>query len=290
MALRGHELQKEILLNSLKADKLLNGYIFSGKEGIGKKKFAMDLAAAILCTEGNYFTTCGCGECVFGERHPDLRVIDEKPIKIDMIRELAEYAQMTPFRGKYKVCIVNNVHEMGVEASNAFLKTLEEPGDGTVFILITHRYENILPTIRSRCVKIDFSRLTDEDVEAILVEQEVEAVDEKIIKTASGSVSVAMSLLEKGNQSIQLSVELIKDKVECAKYILSLKEKDDVRDFIMGAYMLILEAYEIRKTPVFLDLSNYLLDISRRLDYNVNLDIFKADLIAKIIGVLSEEI
>lgn len=290
MNLLGHERQIKILTGSLKSRKLLNGYIFSGKEGIGKNLTAQNFAKSILCAKSNFFEFCDCEECKFGETHPDLRVINETPIKIDMIRELAEYAQMTPFRGRYKVCIINNAHEMGIEAANAFLKTLEEPGEGTVFILVTHRYEKIIPTMRSRCVKIDFSRLSDVDIISILKEKQINNIDEKVIKAASGSISVAMSLLEKQSQAVVLSVPLLKDKEGITKYILGMKNKDEVRDAIMEIYRLTLDSYLNIQNPILLDFSNYLLEISRRLDYNVNFDIFKSDLISKIIGVLSEEI
>jgi DNA polymerase-3 subunit delta' len=290
MHLIGHVKQKDILISTLKSNKLLNGYIFSGKEGIGKRLFALEFAKSILCSKKIYFKECDCPECKLGLNHPDIKIIDESPILIDTIRDLTEYTQMFPFRVKNKVIIINNAHLMAIPAANAFLKTLEEPAEGTVFILITNSYEKLLDTIKSRCIKFEFSRLKDEEVRVILEGKGYQNISEDIIKTSSGSVLTAINLIEKQNKGLELTIELIKNKKNITKYILPIKDKGDLKIIISEIYKLINIQYKKNGNLALLNFENYLLEISRRLDYNVNLDIFKADFISKIIGVLSEEI
>jgi DNA polymerase-3 subunit delta' len=299
----GHEKQKNIFLSTLKSKKFHNGYIFSGKEGIGKKLFALEFARSILCSKQNHFKDCDCEECKLALNHPDLELIDlesinknlsqkekKHSISIEIVRNLSEFAQTFPSRAKNKVCIINDVHLMLVDAANAFLKTLEEPANGVIFILITHKYEKLLPTIKSRCINIEFSRLKDSEIKQILEKNSYENINNEIIKSSSGSVLTAIDFINKQEKGLQITLEMIKDKDKIVTNILGVKDKEKMRNLILELYKISSDLYSKNKSSILLDFSEYLLEISKRLDYNVNFDIFKADLISKIIGVLREEI
>jgi DNA polymerase-3 subunit delta' len=145
-------------------DRLPHALLLLGTPGIGKSRYADALAAALLCespaADGRACGRCmACGWRVAGS-HPDLRrltreVDDDgkqaKEIKIGQVRALGEFLVVGGHRGGRRVVVIDPADAMNVESSNALLKTLEEPGDGLVFLLVSGRPEAIAPTIRSRC-------------------------------------------------------------------------------------------------------------------------------------------
>jgi len=290
MILIGHEREKEIFSNILKENRLHHAYIFSGREGSGKKLFARWLAKSILCEEGSFFESCSCKHCTVAEQseHPDIHVIEEDPIKIETSREISANAFMSPLSGKSKVYIIDNAHTFNMYAANALLKTLEEPPEDTHFFLITDKFEQIMPTIRSRCIHIRFSSLKSSDVNEIL---SLEGLDgegaERAAELSSGSVSYAKFLLDNISESGEFAPSF--DKKELFNTINALDSKEMIRAYCMSLYGYLLERYKETGSDTLLDFSNYLLAILKRLDYNVSLDIFRLDLYTKTIEVLSEK-
>jgi len=193
---------------------------------------------------------------------------------------------MSPLSAKKKVYIIDNAHTFTKEAGNAILKTLEEPSSDTHFFLITDRHEQILSTIRSRCINIRFSSLSADEVGEVLSNLGAESTPE-IREQASGSVSYALFLLE--NMSETGRYEAGKDKTELYEEISALDTKEKIRAYCSSMFTYILEKYKENSDETLLDFSNYLLDILKRLDYNVSLDIFRLDLYTKTIEVLSEK-
>lgn len=145
-------------------DRLPHALLLLGTPGIGKTRYAEALAAALLC-EAPAPDGRACGRCdacgwVSAGSHPDLRrltreVDDEgkqaREIKIGQVRALGDFLSIGGHRGGRRVVLIDPADAMNTEASNALLKTLEEPGDGLVFVLVTGRPDAISPTIRSRC-------------------------------------------------------------------------------------------------------------------------------------------
>ncbi|WP_223145993.1 DNA polymerase III subunit delta' [Iodobacter fluviatilis] len=153
-------------------DRLPHAMLITGEQGIGKRRFAEYLAQFLLC-EDEAKTTAPCGMCdgcrwYMAGNHPDYRVLspedkesdaseEGKPkrksqvIGVDDIRDLADFVNLTAHRKGIRVTVVYPAETLNVAAANAFLKTLEEPPSGAMFILVSNHWRRLLPTIRSRC-------------------------------------------------------------------------------------------------------------------------------------------
>lgn len=286
----GHERQKDIFINTAENNRLLNSYIFSGNEGIGKQKFAVGLARSLLCKENVYFGSCSCSSCKLADsgNHPDIRIIDRSAIKIEDIRGFIQEANISPYFGTYKFYILNNAHLLTREAANSFLKTLEEPSESTIFILVTNKVSMLLPTIRSRCAESKFNRLTNSEVKQILLgkgykEDEIE----DILFLSSGSVSAALDLLsDKTVQAAKLEDSSYEDLVW---RIWCIKNRDELKNYAFRLYIKLLESYKKTYTIKHLNVLDALQDTLKQLDYNVNVEMLKMNLILKIKEVFSEK-
>jgi len=147
---------------------------------VGKRAAAIALAQAVNCLSPvggppeDVRDACGvCRACarITAGRHPDVTLVvpeEKKVITIEQIRELATRSGLRPYDAMTKVWILDPAHEMQEPAANAFLKTLEEPTSGCLFILVTTTFSGLLPTIRSRCHEVRFPPLPDEIVRDIL--------------------------------------------------------------------------------------------------------------------------
>lgn len=289
MRYTGHAREQDIFARAIESGRLVHAYIFSGKESCGKKLLAKEIARSLFCGVGLFEESDSRHAVqVDAGAHPDLHIFEDDAIPVDKVRKISETAFLSPHSASHKIFIIDNAHNMRIEASNAFLKTLEEPGENTLFFLITDKYDRLLPTIRSRCIHVEFSRLTDEEVTAVVKNIRPDAENlEAAIKLAAGSVSQAIYFLDKGAENEWKLFETLSTE-KLYKRLESLKEKDDIRIFCSVLYGRLLEKYRQRPDPLTADFANYLLDILQRLNYNVNLDIFRFDLFTKITEVLIE--
>lgn len=148
------------IIRSLKAaideGKIGHAYLFTGPAGIGKKSLAKAFAARLLCLENNEHPDCRCPGCVRvqTDNHPDFITVlpaEGNSIKIDQLRQLQHELYYRPLMGVRKVCYFPDAELLTEAAANSFLKTLEEPPPGIVFLFTAVRSDLILPTIRSRC-------------------------------------------------------------------------------------------------------------------------------------------
>jgi DNA polymerase-3 subunit delta' len=162
--IQGHDKPIMILKRAIANKTLAHAYLFSGEEGIGKKMAALALAAAVNCGEAG--PEGGCGVCPSCRKiallgHPDVHILapDGDEIKIDQIRQTQADLSLKPFEGEKKILIIDGAESMNTAASNAFLKTLEEPPGDSLLILVTAMPQSLLPTIRSRCQEIRFHPL-----------------------------------------------------------------------------------------------------------------------------------
>ncbi|PLX69311.1 MAG: hypothetical protein C0602_07845 [Denitrovibrio sp.] len=248
------------------------------------------MTRSIICEDQTFLQPCDCKHCTVAKAtsHPDIHIFEESPMKVEAARNISNNAFMSPLSAKKKAYIIDNAHAFSKEVANTLLKTLEEPPSDTHFFLITDRFEKVLPTIRSRCINIRFSSLTNSEVQQILAGLEIESdIMDIICEQASGSVSYAQFLLENMKETGRFSPDKDKNTLYVEIYSLDTKEKIKAYCSSMFAYMLI--KYKETGNETILEFSNYLLEILRRLEYNVSLDIFRMDLYIKTVDVLCEK-
>ncbi len=206
-ALVGQEHVVRTLQNALVHNRLSHAYLFSGERGTGKTTAARLLAKAVNCLEGIQAETCGsCDHCqaVANGSFLDLIEMDAASHRgIDDIREIRELTQFAPGAGRYRVYIIDEVHQLSAPAKDALLKTLEEPPPQTLFVLATTEPHRVPATIRSRTQHLTFRRIGVLELTAQLREiaetegaQIEEAALHTLARNAGGSARDAVSLLD----------------------------------------------------------------------------------------------
>jgi DNA polymerase-3 subunit gamma/tau len=203
----GQEPVTQTLLNALRSGRISHAYLFCGPRGTGKTSTARCLAKAVNCLtdgRGEPCNTCEMCQAITEGRALDVIEIDAASnTGVDDIRSLREKVNYAPNQARYKVYIIDEVHMLSNSASNALLKTLEEPPPHVIFILATTEAHKILPTIMSRCQRFDFRRLPHSDIisklDRICDTEEISVEPEAIrliAKSATGSQRDAENLLE----------------------------------------------------------------------------------------------
>ena len=205
----GQEIVAQTIFNSLKLNKVPNAYLFNGIRGVGKTTIARIVAKALNCKNGvenlcknNFCENC---ESIANSNHIDVLEMDAaSKTGVDDVRDLIEFSRYPPTTAKFKIFIVDEVHQMSKAAFNALLKTLEEPPDYLKFIFATTEIKKIPVTVVSRCQRFDLSRVKSKELfEYIKKIKDLEtgkATDEVlklIVKISEGSVRDALSLLDR---------------------------------------------------------------------------------------------
>ncbi len=198
----GHDQIKEHFKKAIEIRKISHAYLLNGEAGMGKKSLAAAFALTLFCQGEGKKPCLDCHACrqVLSNNHPDLiYVTHEKPasIGVDDIREqINESILIRPYSSSYKIYIVNEAEKMTVQAQNALLKTIEEPPDYAVILLLATSQEAFLPTILSRCVQLKLKPLQDTIVKKYLMEklqiQETEA--DTFTVFARGNLGRAISI------------------------------------------------------------------------------------------------
>jgi DNA polymerase-3 subunit delta' len=205
--IKGQDKAIEILKGIMIRGRLAHAYLFTGDKGVGKYLTAKTFAKALNCMyEGTYsqFDSCGlCSSCIKIEKgiHPDVFELqpEKGQIKVDMIRKLEDDFSLKAFEGKWKIALIDDAETLNPYAGNAFLKTLEEPPQMSLMILITSRPDILLPTIRSRCQNIHFTPLRSCDMEALLKEKGYDNVS-LISCLSGGRVGLALDSIVHGDR------------------------------------------------------------------------------------------
>ncbi len=243
---RGQEIAH--LRRAIESGKVSHAYIFNGEKGIGKSTLADAFAMALQCAEGKPDPCGKCHSChqAASGNHPDIiHVRHEKPTSIgveDVREQLVGDVQIRPYNGKYKIYIIPDADRMTVQAQNAILKTIEEPPEYAVILLLTTNSQTLLDTIRSRCVQINMKPVANEQVRAYLMEQihvpDYEA--DVCVAFAQGNIGKAVRLASSENFSeIKSSaMRLIRNagKMEISELIDYVKEvqeyKVSIQDYL----------------------------------------------------------
>lgn len=201
----GQEHIVKILKNQIKKGQVSQAYLFTGTRGTGKTSTARILAKAINCTGEDI----PCGKCTNCKSIRDGAFMDVIELDaasnngVDDLRAIIDSVQYPPAMGRYKVYIIDEVHMLTPAAENAFLKTLEEPPEYAIFILATTDPEKVKSTIKSRCMTLNFRRVSEKDLvkgmKRICEKYDVSPKEEAlntIARKADGSVRDALSILE----------------------------------------------------------------------------------------------
>ena len=216
----GQEVVAETIINSIKADKVPNAYLFTGIRGIGKTTTARIVAKALNCSNGiekmcidNLCENC---QSIANSSHIDVLEMDAaSKTGVDDVRDLIEFSRYGPTSAKYKIFIIDEVHMLSKQAFNALLKTLEEPPSYLKFIFATTEIKKIPITVVSRCQRFDLSRIKSSElldfIKKIKDKENGKVTDDAlklIVKISEGSVRDALSLLDRALLSLDNDKEL----------------------------------------------------------------------------------
>jgi DNA polymerase-3 subunit delta' len=217
---RGQPTALDTLRRAIAGGRVHHAYLFDGPNGVGKERTAFGLAQALVCEVRSAGTADACGTCRACVRavpkpgegrplHPDVVLLERglydpvtigrrspetQDLSIEQVRTLVlARAAFPPLEGHAKVFIVRRAEELSQQAANALLKTLEEPGARTHFVLLSSTADALLPTIRSRTQRVRFGALPDDVVEQLLGDQGV-AHASSIARIAGGSMATALVL------------------------------------------------------------------------------------------------
>ncbi len=216
----GQEIVSETIINSIKANKVPNAYLFTGIRGVGKTTTARIVAKSLNCLNGidNLCNEKFCENCeaIANSSHIDVLEMDAaSKTGVDDVRDLIEFSRYGPTSAKFKIFIIDEVHMLSKQAFNALLKTLEEPPEYLKFIFATTEIKKIPITVVSRCQRFDLARIKSTQlfdfIKKIKDKENGKVTDEAlklIVKISEGSVRDALSLLDRALLSIDKNLEL----------------------------------------------------------------------------------
>ncbi len=203
----GQEHVKKTLTSAIELGKIAHAFLFTGPRGTGKTSTARILAKSLNCKNGPTIHPCGeCESCrdITNSIPIDVIEIDAASNrKVEDTQSILEKIQYVPVNGRYKIYIIDEVHMLTNHAFNALLKTLEEPPENVIFILATTEVHKVLDTIKSRCQRFDFRRITTDDIvkhlRYISDEEKINISDDAlftIAKNSAGGMRDSISLLD----------------------------------------------------------------------------------------------
>lgn len=278
----GQEHIKQALKNAISMDKISHAYLFTGPRGTGKTSTARIFAKSLNCVNGPTITPCGvCENCVDITNSVPMDVIEIDAAsnrKVEDAQNILEKVMYAPVNSRFKIYIIDEVHMLSTTAFNALLKTLEEPPKNVIFILATTEVHKVLDTIKSRCQRFDFRRITTSDIvkhlryisdcEKIKITDDALAT---IAKNSAGGMRDSIALLD------QLSVlgvqsEITTDDINALLGRISFDVLRDLSECILssnqaGAIEILEKIYNSGNEPVQI--------LQNMLDYFKNLLIAK---------------
>ncbi len=268
----GHDVQKKVLINNLKQNNISHAYLFAGKAGIGKRTIAEEFAKLILKTDN--LISC-----------PDYKYIckreDKKDIVIEQIRtDIIEDVYVVPATGNYKVYVIDDASSLNIASQNALLKTLEEPPEYVVLILIAQTISNFLPTILSRLNKISFNGLEDELVSNYILDKYNVSLDNKLIKYLDGSIGYANKVISENLIDKFKTIDELTSLINNKNTVDVLKKAQEI-DFSVN---ILLDYFEYNLyINNYLNATKYVERALIRLKNNGNYDIVIDNMILKIV-------
>ena len=255
----GNNKIKNELIKAFNTNSVAHSYIFSGQYGIGKKQIAIEFAKMILCLNKD---KSPCGECkscieLENDNNPDFNIISDK-----------------------KVYIIDDAETMTIEAQNCLLKTLEEPPEYIIIILITSNESNLINTIKSRCLKLTFNSLENGELKQYLENKlEFQNISETMLENFEGSVGKALKVKEK--QELYSNMETTLKNFNCNSVIDLInnateiyKGKENINEILeyFNIYFLKKAKEEYNNASKYVKAIEIIEDTKKRLVYNSNYD------------------
>lgn len=267
----GNETIKEMLAKAMEKGNLSHSYLFVGTQGIGKKLLAKEMAKKILG-----FT---------GENHPDFMCVEpeDNSIKIAQIRLLQKKIQEKPILSDKKVYIIDNADTMTPEAQNCLLKTLEEPPEFAIIILIGSQENAFLTTIKSRCMILKFIPIEEEKIRQYMKDNYgVEAISQNQLEMFQGSIGKAIRLKDKQGEygKIETMIESLnqKDLIEIVTLAEPLyKAKEEIFEIL--EYMNIVLLKLAKQNYLYTNCIKIVENTKKRLKQSANYDMSIDDLV-----------
>jgi|TARA_B100001105_G_scaffold59659_1_gene45940 DNA polymerase-3 subunit delta' len=230
----GNDRLVDFLVFSEENNRLHHAYLLSGDKGIGKATFAYNFARYLFNNKKNNFSKIDRdnkhSRLIESRSHPDLFVIEidkeskKNKIDVNQVRECIDFFNYTTALCNYKICIIDSLDEMNLNAANAILKVLEEPPDNSLFLVISQSPKSLIPTIRSRCLELRFERLKDDllfdYLKQTMPDIEGDSIKE-VVKISQGSLGRALMFFN----------EEIKGINENTKNLFSNSDNIDIYEF-----------------------------------------------------------
>ena len=236
---------EEFMINSINTNKLHHAYLLSGIKGLGKATFSYRCTKYILSdslkNNMNISNSEKVSKLIESDSHPDFMVLkkdienDKSLIEIDQVRDCINFFNHTPILGGYKICIIDSLDEMNINSTNALLKILEEPPRNSLFFIVSHNRDSILPTIKSRCINLQFRKFSNDEIKSFLKTKI--PIDEvydlrEIIDLSNGSFGRALELIKEDAQETIAKIRKLfteysdKDLYELESFLRSSNKLD----------------------------------------------------------------
>ncbi len=254
----GNQPVKEVLRRMLASGRVPHSLLLAGAEGVGKKRFALELAKAFVCQTPNNFEACDkCAACIRADKfafpksddkdahlkvifseHADIGLVIpyNKNILVDAVRDLEKEANFRPYEGKARFFLIDDAEKLNTakdNAANALLKTLEEPAPTSYIFLITSRPDALLPTILSRCQTIRFVPIPAKEIEDHLLEtKQFSSDDAKLTaKLSRGSIGHALAMdLEKFRSQRETMMQVLESLLIKKDRVILLRTAEEMSD------------------------------------------------------------
>lgn len=292
----GNEILKEHFRTAVKQNKVSHAYIIEGEKGSGKKMIAAAFAKILQCENRQVPTACGtCASCIQVEHknHPDVIWVNHEKPSVISVKEIREQVVNTidimPYKGPYKIYIVDEAEKMNLAAQNAILKTIEEPPSYGIILLLTANRGAFLPTILSRCILLSVKPVPDQEIKDYLVNtlHVPEPAAEFCVGFSMGNMGKAVdaALSEEFLELRQFSISVLQyiheaEPFELAGQVKGLKKwKESAGDFLDIMLMwfrdvLVLKLADGEKEIIFRDEYSFIRKQSDRLSFEALNDIF----------------
>lgn len=278
----GNDKIKSLLQKAIENNNILHTYMFLGVDGIGKFLFAKEFAKMILCSDANNKPCNKCVSCIQfdSNNNPDFTIIepDGKVIKIEQIRLMQEKILEKPIGGSKKIYIIRDADKMTKESQNCLLKTLEEPPEYVVMILLVQNEGQILNTVKSRCLRISFEKISDIELKDYILKNNIlDNIDENMLKLCEGSIGKAINLKE--NEILYRSlIDILEnlDKLDLVEILkkaeIIYKEKENILELLDYFNVIIYNIYTKRLNDKYLNCILLVEEAKKRIRFNTNFD------------------